>query len=282
MTYTYIQHIPSRPLNAYIDDLYYWAGPTPCRRLKVIPIPALHLMVNFGQPFEIHVQDQAKPFTTCTDIWAVGLWSTYHVVNWPTNVEFFGVHFKPGGAYPFFAYPLFELHNQVVPLDAIWGNFAAEIRERLYAAPTIKAKLTLLEQLLLARLLDEPYGLNIVQYAISEIARNHGVLSIQELSDCIGISQNHLRTQFKRMVGIPPKELARLYRFAHIHRSLNATLDVDWAQIALQSGYYDQSHFNKDFIEFVGHRPTDHLRLLRQQHTDDPEHNYLLRPIPAN
>ena len=84
------------------------------------------------------------------------------------------------------------------------------------------------------------------------------------------------------MVGIPPKELARLYRFAHIHRSLNATLNVDWAQIALQSGYYDQSHFNKDFIEFVGHNPTDHLRLLRQQHSDDPEHNHLLRPMPTN
>lgn len=282
MTYTYISHVPSPPLDAYIDDFYYWAGPAPYARLKVMPIPSLHVMVNLGQPFEVYGHDQPQPFTTCTDAWAVGLWSTSHIVHWPQKVDFLGVHFKPGGAYPFFRQPLSELHNQVVSLDAIWGSFAAEIRERLYAAPTIRARLCLLERLLLTRLDEEPCGLNIVQYAISEIARNNGGLSIRDLSNHIGISQNHLRTQFNRMVGIPAKELARLYRFAHIHKTMNATLDVDWAQMALQSGYYDQSHFNKDFMEFVGHRPTDHLRLLRQQHRDDPEHNLLLRPIPTN
>ncbi len=61
---------------------------------------------------------------------------------------------------------------------------------------------------------EPPHGLDIVQYAIAEIAQRHGELSIRALSDHIGISQNHLGTQFKRLVGIPPKEMARFYRFA--------------------------------------------------------------------
>ena len=282
MTYTYIHHIPSPPLSAYIDDLYYWGGPPPYQHLKVLPLPSLHLMVNFGDPFQVHKPDQAEPFVTCTESWAVGLWNTYHIVDWPLNVQFFGVHFKAGGVYPFLGLPLSELHNQVVSLDEIWGRFTAEMRERLYATSTIEAGLLLFERLLLSRLREAPHGLDVVQYAIAEIARQQGTLSIQALSEQLGISHSHLVTQFKRLVGIPPKQLARLYRFGHIHRSIDPTQPVDWARIAHQSGYYDQSHFNKDFVAFLGHSPTDYLRLRREQHASDPEHNQILRPLPAD
>src|SRR6266498_4521074 len=97
MTYTYLDHIPSAPLNAYIDDLYYWNGPPPYSRLRVLPLPSLHLMVNFGDAFQVHAPDQIEPFAICTDSWTVGLWSTYHIVTWPQSVEFFGIHFKAGG-----------------------------------------------------------------------------------------------------------------------------------------------------------------------------------------
>lgn len=280
MPYTYIHHIPSPPLNTYIDDLYYWDGPAPYLRMKVLPMPSLHLMVNFGHAFQVYEPDRAELFTTCTESWAVGLWSTYHVVNWPQNVRFFGVHFKAGGGYPFLRQPLSELHNQVVSLDAIWGHFAAEVRERLYAAPTIQAGFALLERLLFARLCEAPYGLDVVQYAIAEIARQHGSLSVRALSDHIGISQNHLGTLFKRMVGIPPKVLARLHRFSLIHRSIDPTEPVDWTRIAHQAGYYDQSHFNKDFVKYTGHSPTDYLRRRCRLQAENPEQAQSLGQLP--
>lgn len=279
---TYTRHLPSPPLNAYIDDLYCLDGPAPYPRLKVFPMPSLHLMVNFGHAFQVRESTQAKIIATCAESWWMGLWSTYHVVDWPLNVRFYGVHFKPGGAYPFLKLPLSELHNQIVSLDAIWRHFAAEIRERLYAAPTIQAGFALLEQLLLARLCEAPHGLDAVQYAIAEIARHHGALSILALSDHIGISQNHLGTQFKRMVGIPPKELARFYRFAHVLRSIDPTRPVDWALIAQESGFYDQSHFNKDFVTFTGHNPTDYLQLRCRLQVENPEQAQSLGQLPID
>jgi len=245
-------------------------------------MPALHLMVNFGDAFQVYEPDQPVPFATCTESWTVGLWSTYHIVDWPANVKFFGVHFKAGGVYPFLRHPLSELHNRVVSMDAIWGHFAAEIRERLYNAPTIQAGFAIFERLLLARLCEVPHGLDVVQYAIAEITRHQGTLSIQALSDRIGISQSHLGTLFKRLVGIPPKEMARLHRFGYIHRLIDPTRTIDWARVAHQAGYYDQSHFNRDFIAFLGQSPSEYLRLRRQQYTDDPEHNHILRPLPTD
>jgi len=283
MTYTYISHIPSPPLNAYINDLYYWRGPAPYSRLKVLPLPSSLLMVNLGDAFQVHKPNQIEPSAACKESWAVGLWDMYHIVDWPTHVRFYGIHFKAGGAYPFFRLPLSELHNQVVSLDAIWGHFAAELRERLYNAPTIQAGFALFEQLLLTRLHEAPYGFDVVQYAIEEIVGRHDTLSIRALSYDIGISQNHLGTLFKRLVGTPPKTLLRLCRLANIHYSIeNPTEPVDWVKIAHQSGYYDQSHFNKDFLTFSGNSPTDYLRLRRELHMADPEHNSILRPLPTD
>jgi AraC-like DNA-binding protein len=119
-----------------------------------------------------------------------------------------------------------------------------------------------------------------VHYAIAEIAGHHGALSIRALSDQIGITQNHLATQFKRIVGVPPKELAQFYRLAHVLRSIDPSQPVDWALIAHQSGFYDQSHFNKEFVAFTGHSPTNYLRLRRLVCAQDPEQAQQLGQLP--
>jgi AraC-like DNA-binding protein len=233
-------------------------------------MPSLHLMVNFGDPFQVYEGNNVGPFATCDESWSLGLWNAYHIMDWPAEMSLLNVSFKPGGAYPFLRIPLSELNNQVVSLDAIWGPLAVEIRELLYAAQTVQARLALLEQLLLTHLREVPHGLDAVQYAVGEIARNHGALPIRALSDRIGISQKHLDTQFKRLVGATPKELARIYRFTHLLFSIDTAQPVDWTHVAFRFGYYDQSHLNKDFEAFTGHNPTGYLRLLHELHVVNP------------
>jgi AraC-like DNA-binding protein len=279
---SYIRYFPSPPLNAYIEDFYYLDGPAPYPRQKALPVASSNLMINLGESFDVYRSDQTEPFITCTDSWWVGVWSTYHSVDWPQKVRLFGAHFKPGGAYPFLGLPLSELNSQVVPLDAIWGFYTGEIRERLYATPTVQTGFALLEQLLLARLCDPPRGLDVVQRAVAEIAQHQGTLSIPVLSEQLGISQNHLRTQFKRLVGAPPKEVARFYRFARALRLIDSAEQVDLTLIAHQSHFYDQSHFNKEFVAFTGHSPTEYVHLRHRVEADHPEHARAYRNLPID
>ena len=277
---TYIFHIPSPPLNSSINRFYYPNESLPLPREKILPWPALDLKINFGGGFQVYDAYQGEPFTTLTESWVLGLWTKYHIVDWPSDLQYVGVSFKPGGAYPFLGLPLSELENQVVSLDAIWGTFAAELRERLYAAPTIQARFALLEQFLLARLRETHQGLKAVQCAVAEIARHHGTLSIRELSESMGMSQKHLIVQFKQMVGCTPKELGRLYRFADILATIDLTRLVDWTLVAHQFYFHDQSHFIRDFREFTGHTPTDYLRLRRQMHAKNPDRTQHPRLLP--
>jgi AraC-like DNA-binding protein len=278
MAYSF--HIPSAPLNFYIKRFYYPNESVPLPREKILPLPALDLKINFGGGFQVYDADQREPFTTLTESWALGLWSTYHIVDWPLDLQYVGVSFKPGGAYPFLGLPLSELQNQVVSLDAIWGTCAAELRERLYAAPTVQARFALLEQFLLARLSEAPQGLKAVQYAAAELARHHGAMSIRELSANMGMSQKHLIVLFKQKVGCTPKELGRLFRFADILASIDLTQPINWTFLAHQFCYHDQSHFIRDFKEFTGHTPTDYLRLRRQMHAENPDRARISRLLP--
>ena len=265
----HLRHIPSPPLNCYIDYFYYLDGHMPFQHELILPLPILDLKINLGSALQVCRNGRSDAYT---ESWCVGMWRVPHTLDWPPDLRLFGVRFKPDGAYPFLQLPLSELHNRVVMLDAIWGEYAAELRERLYTVPTIQTGFALLECLLLERLGEAPYGLEVVRYGVTQMAHRHGALSIRDLSDAIGISQNQLGTHFKRFVGVSAKELAQLYRFEHSLRMADPIRPVEWTRVAIRSGYYDLSHLNKEFLAFTGHNPTDYLRLRRRAYEENPEH----------
>jgi AraC-like DNA-binding protein len=279
----YLRYVPSPPLDRYINYFYYLEGrmPYPCER--ILPVPLLDLKINLGGDFHLYEHCQTEQPRSLTESWLTGIQGMYHAVVWPSDMRLYGVCFKPTGVYPFLALPLAELYNQVVALDALWGRFASEFREQLSVAPSTEVGFALLERLLLARLGEGPDEQRLVEYGIAEIDRHHGSLSIKMLSDRIGVSQNHLRTHFKRLVGTSAKEMACLYRFEYVLHSTDPTQPVDWSQIAQQSGYYDQSHLNKDFMAFTGYSPTDYLHLRRRVYTTNaPVEQLSLRVLPTD
>ena len=107
-----------------------------------------------------------------------------------------------------------------------------------------------------------------------------GEILHEEFLKPLGMSQKHLITQFKQIVGCTPKELARLYRFSHILEGIDPSQPVDWTLVAHQFCYHDQSHFIRDFKQFSGHAPSDYLRLRRQIYAESPEHAERLRLLP--
>ena len=80
-------HVPSPPLNEYIKCFWYADGPAPSPRLKILPMPSLHVMFNFGDAFHVYEADQARPFATCAESWSVGLWNAYHIMAAPLDVQ---------------------------------------------------------------------------------------------------------------------------------------------------------------------------------------------------
>jgi AraC-like DNA-binding protein len=270
----FIWHTVSPPLAALVNCMYLADEPAPYARDAIFPLPAIDVKFNFGDPWR--VQDPSGQADTMRDLsWVLGIWNRHHVIEWPERMQFLGISFKPLGAYAFLGIPLSEVHNSVVPLDAILGPLAMEAADRLHAARTPAQRFAIAEEILIARMQDRLSGSRIVHYATRRIIDTNGAVRIGKLCEETGVSRKHLITLFRRMIGCTPKELARLHRFEHALHSIDADRPVDWTAIAHENDYFDQSHFNHDFQAYTGLNPSAYLQ-LRRTAREKPNHASIL------
>jgi AraC-like DNA-binding protein len=175
-----------------------------------------------------------------------------------------GVHFKPGGAFLLLGLPAGELANTHIDLSAVWGRTADELREQLCGLTEPMERFQLLEHALLARLSDSPIPHGAVHRALDMLTRTHGQAMVRDVARAVDLSQRRFIEVFTDQVGLTPKLFGRVQRFQYaIALARNAT-KVEWAQLATDCGYFDQSHLIRDFIEFSGVTPVDYWQRQRQ------------------
>ena len=125
----------------------------------------------------------------------------------------------------------------------------------------------MLEQVLLRRLcdrVDQHYAV----LAALEIFGNNQAWIVREVARHIGLSQRRFIQIFKAEVGVTPKLFSRIQRFQQTRSFIQQSASVNWATLALELGYFDQSHLIREFLEFSGQSPTNYrkrqIRFLEQ------------------
>lgn len=93
-----------------------------------------------------------------------------------------------------------------------------------------------------------------IVWAWSQIARHHRITSVRRLADEIQWSERHFANQFRTATGLEPKMAMRLARFQSAHSQVTASQNR-LSEIACDCGYADQSHMNREFLEFAGISP---------------------------
>jgi AraC-like DNA-binding protein len=82
---------------------------------------------------------------------------------------------------------------------------------------------------------------------------------VREAAKYIGLSQRRFIQIFKSEVGLTPKLFTRIQRFQQMRSFIAKDSSPNWAAIAFDLGYFDQSHLIREFLEFSGLTPTDYL-----------------------
>lgn len=177
-----------------------------------------------------------------------------------TPFSIIAVQFKPGGGFPFFGVPSPELRDRGVTLDLVWGSMAASARDRLWDADTAGARFAILEETLLLAARGCFDRNAAVRYALDVFDRSKGTKPVGDLVERIGLSPRRFGELFGAEVGLSPKAYCRVRRFNEVLAQIDGLADVDWADIALSCGYFDQAHFNHDFRAFAGLSPSAYLR----------------------
>jgi AraC-like DNA-binding protein len=179
-----------------------------------------------------------------------GARSEFLVLDTSRPFSVIGVHFRPGGGFPLFGVPAGELHNRSVTLelDMVWGGYAATVTDRLWEAETSERRFRILERALLERARDWLDRHPAVRYALDLFDRSNGTCPVSDVVQRIGMSQRWFGQLFRSQVGLSPKVFCRIRRFNEALRRIEQVTDVDWLDVALSCGYFDQAHFNHDII----------------------------------
>src|SRR5262249_15335782 len=142
----------------------------------------------------------------------------------------------------------------------LWGRFATTIADRLWESESEEQQFEIVEEALLEkgrnRLVFQPA----VQYAVDLIDRSRGTRPVNTVTERIGMSPRRFLDGFRSTVGLSPKAFCRIRRFTAVLKQIERPDDVDWMDIALSCGYFDQAHFNHDFRAFSGLTPSAYLR----------------------
>jgi AraC-like DNA-binding protein len=242
------QFTPGPPLSEFVDSLWISEGHVqPHARERLLPTGTMELV-----------------FTADADgrvaSWVVGARSECLVLDTSRPFDVIAVHFRPGGGFPFFGVPSCELRDRSVTLDLVWGASAANVRDRLRESETPEQRFRILEQTLLDRArgrFDRHPG---VHYALALFDRSNGARPVGDVVQRIGISPRRFVDVFRSEVGLSPKLFCRIRRFNEALRRIEQLTDVDWVDVALSCGYFDQAHFNHDFRAFSGLTPSSYLR----------------------
>jgi AraC-like DNA-binding protein len=260
-------HMPGPPLDDFVELLWYYEIDEPSRHPmeRVLPTGAAELVINLRED-EIRSYDSHDParFERFPGSVVAGTRSEFMVIDTACQESIVGVHFKLGGAFPFFGVAACELHDLDVSLDALWGRPAVDLRERLIEAPSPAAKFRILEAALLARMrqsrMRRPRERHpAVDLALDELRVATSARKLADVAREAGLSQRRFIQLFREQVGTTPKLHYRIQRFQAALRAIEAGRTIEWADLALSCGYYDQAHFIRDFKAFSGINPSTYL-----------------------
>jgi len=251
-------YIPTPPLSSYIDCLWYINDTVQYQRERILPTGNIEIMLNFGAPFRVYEHDNNDHFTLNHSAWIAGFQTDY-IINEPVaETHMMGIRLKPFALPILIDIPAHEFHNQIIDIDLIWGRFVHDLREQLYCLPTVQDKFDHLEQVLRRRILLDNDKLQLVEYAVCILGQQNSI-SVRDLCQHIGVSNKHLINLFKQSIGVTPKALSKVFRFQNALNTINPQTNIDWVEIAINAGYYDQSHFNKEFATFTGMSPSQYM-----------------------
>jgi AraC-like DNA-binding protein len=270
---------PKPPLAALVECLWYWQGaPGPHLQERLLPQGQAAMILNLrDQPIAIYEDHRGAGYYGTAVL--SGARSNCFNIDCNQQEQVVGVQFGPGGASPFFRMPLSELEDASFDMADLWGAQAGWVRERVLAAPTPRAMLEVLATCLEERLgmaacattkigagayARSGFGSTVrlhpaVVYMARELDICDGPGRVQTVTGKIGMSQRRVAQLFHEQVGVSPKTFHRVRRFQHTLARLRGVQQVNWADLAVDCGYYDQAHLSHDFRQIAGMTPSAYL-----------------------
>lgn len=169
-----------------------------------------------------------------------------------------GIRFYPHGASVFLNEDLSLFNNHVTNLIDVAGKDVHTLHARLLDTLSADRRMELVEAFLLNKLSlsgKRFEKLTLVGHVIKELRQDDFFDNIENVAARYGITSRYLQKLFLLHTGLTPKLYAKINRFQN-SLLLVAKGSTSLTDIAYECGYFDQSHFIREFRSFTGFAPS--------------------------
>jgi AraC-like DNA-binding protein len=175
----------------------------------------------------------------------------------------FGVKFRPGGFRPFLKSSVGALLNRGVPATDVFGpeiNQLEALWNSSSSSENIEKLIETSNAFFRARRPKPDRMVDLAATLVRKILETSEIRTVDDLVEQSGIGKRSLQRIFDQYVGVNPKWVIRRYRLHELVERSDTGEDLELAQVALELGYFDQSHLINDFKSIVGCSPTKYRR----------------------
>jgi len=214
---------------------------------KIIPDGFIEIIYHYGDTYRISLTGDWKEQND--KLFAGQIDKHFYIEN-DGRTGMIGIKLRPETATLMFGIDMSQHTNQVTSIANIP---ALEEVANLFKDREYNKIIDNVEGYLINRISEiEPHP---IQRAIDLVFEENGMTTVQQISKELNFSQRQLERYFKKFIGLSPKLYMRIIRFNYIFELIK-NKDTNWQDLVFESGYYDQSHFIKNFQEFTGEDPT--------------------------
>ncbi len=245
---------PSTFLSKYIDRFYvleqssndFFDLP------EVLPGTGLELVFHRGKPLSVNQETLPKAHTVCP--------RKMFRFDKERKVSFISVRFKSGAFRHFSPIPFSELNNNYFSLKSLWQSNGEQLLDELESISETIDKIEVIERFLLEafnRFHNEDNDK--WDLIIDELYYNFNGLSIREFAKESNLSLRQFERGFKSQFGLTAKEFQKIARFQDVVKKMLLRKESDYLDTILENGYFDQSHFIKEFKFLTQKTPLEYL-----------------------
>jgi len=238
-------------LTDYVACIWHMTEPNPHAKKgdkeKLLPTATVEMVFNLSRNFLSVYKDGTMEELTFPGAMICGVHTVPFLIDSKEDDVIFGVHFKPGGAFPFLHVNCSELLNSHFALEKFWGEAAGELRKSLIDSKDVEEKFDIMEKFLLSQFSEKKTRHSAVRKLLEVRPEEIENLNLAEFCAEIDLSQQRFIELFKREVGVSPKVYLNISRFQDVLSKMTTEERVNWLDISFDSGFFDQAHFNKEF-----------------------------------
>ena len=122
---------------------------------------------------------------------------------------------------------------------------------------------TIIENFLTKKLAEMNGQGNLFKHFITNMLASPGNMNFDHIFNGVRCSRRYIEKIFTSTIGLSPGRYMSALRVKEISRKLGVGSFQKLSQVAIEHDYFDQSHFNKDFLKKTGFTPSQYINYMK-------------------